>query len=86
MPFTSRSTISVTSESGTRLLVDKPSVYVFCLMSTKFCKVKVEENTASEPCSVADAIEAFLQNVTVSFTMLMISDIGLQLTVSPLLS
>ncbi|KAK9916464.1 hypothetical protein WJX75_002886 [Coccomyxa subellipsoidea] len=31
-------------------------------MSTKFCKVKVEENTASEPCSVADAIEAFLQN------------------------
>ncbi|BDA40461.1 hypothetical protein COCOBI_01-1140 [Coccomyxa sp. Obi] len=30
-------------------------------MSTKFCKVKVEHSTASQPSSVADAIEAFLQ-------------------------
>ena len=32
-------------------------------MSTKFCKVKVEHSTTSQPSSVADAIEAFLQKV-----------------------
>ena len=51
-------------------MVESSSVYEFCLMSTKFCKVKVEENTASEPSSVADAIEAFLQNVIIALMML----------------
>lgn len=45
------------------------SVYDPSLMSTKFCKVKVEHSKACQPNSVADAIEAFLQEVRESTTL-----------------
>lgn len=51
-------------------------VHDFCLMSTKFCKVRVEESTASEPSSVADAIEDFLRKVLSSCRMMFVSSIN----------